>query len=87
MGVRSPIVCVGVRSLVCYAVLCDISGSAIISLGKRDMPCGCYCYLLFPHGEMGLSGVCDCGIPRSYLLFIPMHFYMNNLKSCIFDYF
>ena len=61
-----------VRSLFCFAVLCVLSGFAIISLAKRELIslfllcCEChvtgYHSLTLPRGAMGWSEVCDCGI-------------------------
>ena len=40
--------------------------------------CGCYCSLPLPHGAVGRSEVCDCGISWSYSLFkeILLYVYM-----------
>ena len=47
------------------------SSLAIILMGKRElvallisflMSCDCKCALVVPHGAMGWSAVCDCGI-------------------------
>ena len=32
------------------------------------MSCFCYCSVALPHGAMGWSAVCDCGISLSYSL-------------------
>ena len=32
------------------------------------MSCYCKCFVALPHGAMGWSEVCDCGISRSYSL-------------------
>ena len=53
--------------LVC-AVLGINSSFAIIPLGKRELvavylqSCDCKCSVSFPHGVVGWSAVCDCGI-------------------------
>ena len=36
----------------------------------------CYCCVYFPHGAMGLSAVCDCGISWSYALTV-----LGNMKE------
>ena len=59
------------------------SSFAIITLRKRAgcfalimylLSCGCYCSVSLPHGVMGLSVVCDCGISWSYFLVILTFF-------------
>ena len=59
----------------CYAVHCSPSTFAIISLEKRELIAllccildGMWLLLPFPHGAVGWSVVCDCGISRSYSL-------------------
>ena len=59
-------------SLFCYALLCVHSSFAIIL--KGEVKAGCfaiivlqmYCYykcsVALPHGAVGWSAVCDCGI-------------------------
>ena len=32
------------------------------ALSVLQMDCDCYCSLTLPHGAMGWSAVCDCGI-------------------------
>ena len=59
-------------SLFCYALLCVHSSFAIILKRKRklvalaiiveQMYCYYKCSLALPHGAMGWSAVCDCGI-------------------------
>ena len=61
------------------ALLSVVSSFAIISLGKRVlrwcaliaflMSFDCKCFVSLPHGAMGWSVVCDCGISWSYSLF------------------
>ena len=49
--------------LVCIT-LCPFS-FAIILMRKREliwMSCYCKCPVAFPHGDVGWSAVCDCGI-------------------------
>ena len=54
--------------LVFYAVLGINSSSAIIPLWKRELvavylqSCDCKCSVSLPHGVVGWSAVCDCGI-------------------------
>ena len=60
-------------SLFCYALLCVHSSFAIILKKKRNlvallMYCYYKCSVAFPHGAVGWSVVCDCGISRSYSL-------------------
>ena len=44
------------------------SSFAIIPLGKRELvavylqSCDCKCFASLPHGVVGWSAVCDCGI-------------------------
>ena len=55
-----------------YALLCVLSSSEIILMGMREMvgfafillPMSCYCKcpMALPHGAVGWSAVCDCGI-------------------------
>ena len=56
---------VGVPSLFCYALLCVHSSFAII-LKKRKLVAllllSYKCSVTRPHGAVGLSAVCDCGI-------------------------
>ena len=53
----------------CGAVLGALSSLAIIMLRKRELAsslklfCGCQCFVSLPHGAVGWSAVCDCGIP------------------------
>ena len=54
-------------SLFCYAFLCVHSSFAINLKGKRklvvlQMSCYCICSVALPHGVVGWSAVCDCGI-------------------------
>ena len=55
-------------SLFCYALFCVHSSFAIILKRKRklyivlQMYCYYKCSVALPHGAMGWSAVCDCGI-------------------------
>ena len=61
-------------SLFCYALHCVYSGFALVLWGGEGGRAGCfagivlqmYCYNKFsvalPHGAVGGSAVCDCGI-------------------------
>ena len=58
-------------SLICYSLLCVLSGFAIPLTGKRAgcfalisllMSCECYCFVDLPRGAAGWSAVCVCGI-------------------------
>ena len=60
-------------SLICYALLYDHSSFAIILKRKRKlvallllyyrmMSCYCKCSVNLPHGAMGWTALCDCGI-------------------------
>ena len=57
-------------SLFCYALLSVHSSFAIILKRKRklvallvlQMYCYCNCSMALPHGAVGWSAVCDCGI-------------------------
>ena len=54
---------------------------SIILMRKRvpvalRMFCYCKCSVAFPHGAMGWSAVCDCGVSLSYSLF-----YISNMFS------
>ena len=59
-------------SLFCYALLCFLSSFAIILKRKREVVAllllsygclvYCKCSVTLPHGAMGWSAVCDCGI-------------------------
>ena len=58
-------------SLFWYALLNVFSIFAIILKRKRElvtflllflMSCYCKCPITFPHGAMGWSAICDCGI-------------------------
>ena len=40
----------------------------------------CYCSVFLPHGAMGWSAVCDCGISLSYSLNFSCDFSQFNLK-------
>ena len=40
----------------------------------------CACYVALPHGVMGWSAVCDCGIFRSYSLIFLTIKYNNKLN-------
>ena len=65
-------------SLFCFVLLCVLSSFAIILKRKRElvallfivlrMSCYCECYVTLPHGTVGWSAVCDCGISWSYSL-------------------
>ena len=46
-----------VWSLVCLAVLGALSGFVVFLVS-----CDCGCSVPFPHGVMGWSAVCNCGI-------------------------
>ena len=56
----------------CFVVHYLVSIFAIISLGKKDswllyyncilISFDSYCYVSLPHGAVGLSTVCDCGV-------------------------
>ena len=37
------------------------------------MSCYCKCSVTLPHGSVGCSAVCDCGISCSYSLFIHLY--------------
>ena len=62
----------------CYALLCVHYSFAIILKRKRklvafaiivlQMHCYYKCSVALPHGAVGWSAVCDCGISRSYSL-------------------
>ena len=58
--------CVG--SLFCDVVPSVHSSFAIILLKKKEVValpllyCGCMCYASLPHGAVGWSSVCGCGI-------------------------
>ena len=69
------IVALIVRFSVCSmffcVLLCVLSSFAIILMGKTEAcfalfvflaSCGCYCSAALPHGAVGWSAVCDCGI-------------------------
>ena len=47
-----------VSSMFCCALLCVLSSFVIISL----VFCDCCCSVALPHGAVGWSAVCDCGI-------------------------
>ena len=57
-------------SMFCCVLLCVLSSFAIILMGKRELVvllCFVFlvshdCFVALPHGAMGLSAVCDCGI-------------------------
>ena len=58
-------------SMFCYALHSVHSGFAIISMGKRESRLlfalfvflvSYDCYVALPHGTLGLSAVCECGI-------------------------
>ena len=55
-------------SLFCNALLCDHSSCASILKRKRKlvalllMYCYYKCFVALPHGAVGWSAVCDCGI-------------------------
>ena len=55
-------------SLFCYVLHCVHSSLAIILKRKRklvalpQMYCYYKCSMAFPHGAVGWSAVCDCGI-------------------------
>ena len=56
-----------VLSLFCYTFLSVLSSFAVILTRKRElivflMPCDCWCSVGLPHGAVGWSTVCDCGI-------------------------
>ena len=40
----------------------------------------CDCCVALPHDAMGLSAVCDCGISRSYSLFVMPMLYCLGLQ-------
>ena len=65
-------------SLFCYALLCAHLSFAIILKRRRklvallfvlQMYCYYICPVALPHGAVGWSAVCDCGISNSYSLF------------------
>ena len=55
-------------SMFCCALLCVHSSFAIILMGKKELVAlfvflvSHDCCVGLPHGAMGLSAVCDCGI-------------------------
>ena len=60
-----------VSCMVCCALICVISSSAIILMGNSSwllyFVClpgvfDCYCSEALPHGAVGWSAVCDCAI-------------------------
>ena len=60
-----------VCSLFCYTVLSINSSFSLIPLGKRELiaflivfllSCDCKCSVSLPHGLVGWSAVCNCGI-------------------------
>ena len=63
-----------------YALLFVLSSFAIIFKRKRESCCfafivlrmSCYCksFVTLPHGAVGWSALCDCGISWSYSLFV-----------------
>ena len=65
-------------SMFCCALLCVHSWFAIISISQGRA--GCFalvvfrvprdCFVALPNDATGLSVVCDCGISRSYSLFL-----------------
>ena len=69
-----------VWSLFCYAVLNFLSSFAVtmyligevragcFTLIVFLLLCGCLCSVSLPHGAVGWSAVCECGISWSYLL-------------------
>ena len=52
--------------LVLFSIICCLSCFAIIIMGKRELAgllsCDSQCSVALPHGAMGWSAVCDCGI-------------------------
>ena len=61
-------------SMFCCTLLYVQSSFAIILMGKRELVAllslSSWCCVALPHGAMGLSAVCDCGISCSYSLTI-----------------
>ena len=60
-------------SLFWYPLLCVLSSFAIILKRCFDfivvqMSCYCECSVTLPHGAVGWSAVCDCGVYWSYSL-------------------
>ena len=62
-GVLSPLV-VGVLclSLFCCVLLCVLSSFAIIKRWLRSFLSSCKRSVTLPHGAVGWSAVCDCGM-------------------------
>ena len=69
----APIVGFCVCSMFCCTLLCILSSFAVIMHDGEEragwfilsvflMSCYCYCSVALPHGAMGWSAVCDCGI-------------------------
>ena len=49
-----------------------------------QMNCYCKCFVTLPHGAVGWSAVCDCGISRTnshtcFYKFEPVHEISNNM--------
>ena len=64
-------------SLFCYALLC-------VHHLEEEEKAGCFAiivlqmyYMAFPHGAVGKSTVCDCGISWSYLLFLSIGSFLD----------
>ena len=66
MLIVAPIVGFCVCSMFCCTLLCVLSSFAIILTGKRELIAllclSFWCLVVLPHGAVGWSAVCDCGI-------------------------
>ena len=56
-------------------------GQKGLILEVTELICDCYCSLTLPHGAVGWSAVCECGISWSYSLFFTLSHIEKTLKQ------
>ena len=72
--------CFVVQNFVPFIVLGGKERAGCFTLFVFQVSCEFYCTVTLPHGAMGWSALCDCGIFR-----VILTYYMVNITSIAFE--